>query len=102
MLLDHLASCVNAFSTMPDKGLHRFKVSSYPEAIAFHDGSKQVIIASVNPRSKRLKLSIHSHDDKFVRSIELDVKQEVNSIKGIAVNKEGRIAVIFGETVFVV
>lgn len=100
MVLDHLASCVNALSTS-DKDRHQFKVRAYPEAIAFHEESKQVIIASVNSK-KHLNLSIYSQDGKFVRSVQLDVKQEANSIKGMAVNKEGRIAVIYGKTVLVV
>ena len=101
MVLDHLGSCVNTFSTMPDKDPQKFQVASYPEAMAFHEGSKQVIVASVN-KKKYLVLSIYSHDGKFVRNVELDVKQEANSIKGIAVNKEGCFAVIYGKTVLVV
>ena len=103
MVLDNLASCVNSFSTMSDnnKGLHQFKVSSYPEAFAFHEESKQIIIASVNSE-KRLKLSMYSQDGKFERSVELDVKLEANSMKGIAVNKEGRVAMIYDKTVLVV
>lgn len=57
MVLDHLASCVNALSTS-DKDRHQFKVRAYPEAIAFHEESKQVIIASVNSK-KHLNLSIY-------------------------------------------
>ena len=102
MVLDNLASCVNAFGTVPDKDPQNFKVVFYPEAIAFHEESKQVIIASVNSSEKRLKLSIYSQDGKLVRSVELDVKLEADSIKGIAVNEEGRIAVINGKTVLVV
>lgn len=100
MVLDNLSSCINVFSTK-GKRLHQFEVISFPEAIAFHEDSQQVIVASVNSK-KRLHLSIYSQAGKFRRSVELDVEEEEYSIKGLAVNKEGRISVVDGKTILAI
>ena len=83
--------CSSSMDSFGSKFLEKFPVRGDARAITFHPRSKHVIIAS-QTKDNRSQLHFYSKEDKFERSIDLDVEKDY-LIEGSAVTTEGRICV---------
>ena len=96
MVVDRGDSCVHIFSEDGDH-LDKFTLQgcyAFPK-IAFHRTSKHVVVAGIEEEKGVLHMEIYTKDGEFVRNTQI-VDEEIADLQGIAVNTEGRIAVVFG------
>ena len=77
--------------------LNKFKLQrdySLYTSIAFHPAGEHVVVAGKELDSKLLEVKIYSKDGEFVRSTQIQICDDFSEVGGIAVNNDGRIAVV--------
>ena len=77
--------------------LNKFKLQrdySLYTSIAFHPAGEHVVVAGKELDSNLLEVKIYSKDGEFVRSTQIQICDDFSEVGGIAVNNDGRIAVV--------
>ena len=77
--------------------LNKFKLQrdySLYTRITFHPVGEHVVVAGKELESNLLEVKIYSKDGEFVRSIQIQICDDFTEVEGIAVNNDGRIAVV--------
>ena len=77
--------------------LNKFKLQrdySLYTRITFHPVGEHVVVAGKELESNLLEVTIYSKDGEFVRCIQIQICDDFTEVEGIAVNNDGRIAVV--------